>query len=143
MRRLLLILFPLFLAACVAPAPRGTPPRPQGDGEVPNSAVVALQAEADRQEAAGNLPLAASALERALRITPRDPGLRIELAELRMAQGDPFQAKELGRMAVVYAGDDEDVQADAWQVIADAEHAIGNQVEAQLAEQEVARLRGE
>lgn len=108
-----------------------------------NPAVVALGSEAQRQRAAGNLPLAASALERALRIAPRDPVLRIELGRLRLAQRDPFQAKELARMAVVYAGEDNAVQADAWDLIADAERAIGNQVEATLAAQEAERLRDE
>lgn len=133
----------LSLAACAAREP--SPDYSTGDDRqapaIQNPAVVALLAEAERQQAAGNYGLAASALERALRIAPHDAVLRIELGRLRLAQGDPFQAKELARMAVVYAGEQHDVQADAWDLIAAAERAIGNQVEATLASEEAERLR--
>ena len=142
MMRYIAVLLCLALGACAAQPPRDYS---TGQGEqapaVQNPAVVALMAEADRQQAAGNLPLAASALERALRIEPRDAALRIRLGQLRLAQGDPFQAKELARMAVVYAGEQQGIQAEAWDLIAAAERAIGNQVEATLAAEEADRLR--
>lgn len=143
--RTVLILLMLSLAACAG----REPPRDWSTGRdveapaVQNPAVVALLAEAERQQAVGNYGLAASALERALRISPRDPVLRIALGRLRLEQGDPFQAKELARMAVVYSGDQHEVQADAWDLIAAAEDAIGNPMEATLAKQEAARLRDE
>lgn len=141
--RILLLMFGLLLTAC-ATQPGG--PGRGGATEAPavqNPAVVALIEESERQRRAGNFGHAASALERALRISPRDAGLRVQLAELRLQQGDPFQAKELARMGVVYANGQPDVEADAWDVIAAAERAIGNQVEATLAEQEAMRLRGQ
>ncbi|HEX7030980.1 MAG TPA: tetratricopeptide repeat protein [Gammaproteobacteria bacterium] len=142
MTRSVLVLMLLVLAACASQPPRDWS---TGDEEeapaVQNPAVVALMAEAERQRTAGNYPLAASALERALRIAPHDPVLRIELGRLRLEQGDPFQAKELARMAVVYSGEQHEIQADAWELIADAERAIGNQVEATLATEEAERLR--
>ncbi|HEX6928728.1 MAG TPA: tetratricopeptide repeat protein [Gammaproteobacteria bacterium] len=143
MIRILLLLLGVALSACAS-----TPPSDwsTGNGEqapaVQNPAVVALMAEAERQQAAGNHALAASALERALRIAPHDAVLRIELGRLRLAQGDPFQAKELARMAVVYSGEQHELQAEAWDLIAAAERAIGNHVEATLAAEEAARLRG-
>lgn len=141
--RIVLFIVLLTLAACAGREP--SPDYSRGGSEqapaIQNPAVVALMAEADRQQAAGNYPLAASALERALRISPRDPVLRIRLGWLRVEQGDPFQAKELARMAVVYAGEQHAVQADAWDLISAAERAIGNHVEATLAEQEAERLR--
>jgi len=142
--RILLFTLCLLLAAC-ATRPQGDTRRP-GEADVPavqNPAVVSLQEEAERQRKAGNYGHAASALERALRISPRDPVLRVQLGQLRIAQGDPFQAKELARMGVVYAAGQPAVEADAWDVIAVAERAIGNQVEATLAEQEATRLRGQ
>ena len=145
MKRIVPFIALMMLAACAG----REPPRDYSTGDreeapaVQNPAVVALLAEAERQRAVGNFALAASALERALRISPRDPGLRIALGRLRLDQGDPFQAKELARMAVVYAGNRNDVQADAWDIIADAEDAIGNPMEATLARQEAARLRDE
>lgn len=142
--RILLFMAVLALAACAAREPSPDYRTTGGTEQAPayqNPAVVALLEEAERQRDAGNLNLAAAALERALRIAPRDPMLRIRLGWLRLEQGDPFQAKELARMAVVYAGEQHDLQADAWDVIAAAERAIGNQVEATLAAQEAERLR--
>ena len=140
--RILLFTFCLLLTACATPT--GEQRRPDVETTtVQNPAVVALIEESERQRRVGNFGLAASALERALRIAPRDAALRVQLAELRLEQGDPFQAKELARMGVVYASDQPGVEADAWDVIAAAERAIGNQVEATLAEQEATRLRGQ
>ncbi|MBW3566882.1 MAG: tetratricopeptide repeat protein [Proteobacteria bacterium] len=145
MRILLLLFFCFTLVACASPR-AGQGDTRRDEPEVPavqNPAVVALQQEAERQRQAGNLAHAASALERALRISPRDPVLRVQLGRLRIEQGNPFQAKELARMGVVYAEGQPLVEAEAWDVIADAERAIGNQVEATLADQEATRLRGQ
>lgn len=115
---------------------------PQVSSETPqNPAVVALRAEADRQLAAGNLQLAANALERGIRIAPRDPRLRQQLAEVRLRQGDYVQAKSLARMAVVYGRGQPEVQADAWDVIGRAETEMGNLREADLAFEEARSLR--
>lgn len=141
--RILLLTFFLLMTACATPSGERTQPGTTAAPAVQNPAVVALVEESQRQRRAGNFGLAASALERALRIAPRDARLRIQLAGLRLEQGDPFQAKELARMGVVYAGGQPDVEADAWDVIAAAERAIGNQVEATLAAQEATRLRGQ
>lgn len=143
MIRILLFAFCILLTAC-ASQPRDWSTGDEAEAPaIQNPAVVALMAEAERQQAAGNHALAASALERALRIAPHDAALRIELGRLRLAQGDPFQAKELARMAVVYSGEAHELQADAWDLISAAERAIGNQVEATLAAEEAARLRDE
>lgn len=141
MMRLLALLLILVVAGCaVREAPRET--QATVEPVFQNPAVIALLEEAERQQSAGRLDLASNAIERALRIDPQDPLLRVRLGWLRLEQGDPFQAKSLARMAVVYAGDARrDVQADAWDLIAEAERSIGNQVEATLAEQEAAQLR--
>ncbi len=72
--------------ATPAPAPR-------------NSAVVALQAQAERERAAGNASQAASTLERAVRIDPADGALWLALARLRLDQGQRELAVELARRA--------------------------------------------
>lgn len=72
--------------ATPAPAPR-------------NSAAVALQAQADRERAAGNSAQAASTLERAVRIDPADGALWLALARLRLDQGQRELAVELARRA--------------------------------------------
>ena len=106
-----------------------------------NPAVIALLEEANRQEQAGNPGLASSAVERALRIAPRDPRVRLRLGWLRLGQDDPFQAKEFARLAYVHAAGNDELQAEAWDLIAAAETRIGNRDEAELARQEAARLR--
>lgn len=141
--RIFLLMFCLLLAACATPTGEQRRPGTTEPVSAQNPAVDALVEESERQRGVGNFALAASALERALRITPRDAALRVQLAELRLQQGDPFQAKELARMGVVYGHGQPGVEADAWDVIAAAERAIGNQVEATLAEQEATRLRGQ
>lgn len=73
------------------PAPASPAPR--------NSAVVALQAQAEREQAQGNAAQAASTLERAVRIDPDDGALWLALARLRLDQGQRDLAAELARRA--------------------------------------------
>ena len=145
MNRLLLLLFLAcsLLACTMTPATDDRPYSEPGTAtDLPeNPAVAALRGEADRQLASGNLQLAANALERGIRIAPRDARLRQRLAEVRLRQGNLVQAKSLARMAVVYGRDDEAVQADAWDVIGKAETQLGNRREAELAFEEADRLR--
>lgn len=113
----------------------------QESGATSNPAVVTLKQEADRQLSSGNLQLAANALERAIRISPRDASLRQQLAAVRLQQGNPVQAKSLARMAVVYGQGQPAVQAAAWETIARAEAGMGNRVEAEAALENARRLR--
>ena len=109
---LLVSLFVLLLGACA-----GAPPPPR-DGSAPSStdvnsqvrqpaqqqssgvqvyplqnpAVKSLIAEAREAEAAGDYDRAAVALERALRIQPRDPELLQQMAEVQLQKGDYEQA---------------------------------------------------
>lgn len=146
MKKILVSLICLLMVACAsAPEPRGEnlPPdvaRPAAQARQ-NPAVISLMEEAETYRANGQLEPASASLERALRISPRDPVLRERLGWLRLEQGDPFQAKELARMAVVYATGRPLVQASAWELIAEAEAKIGNTTESELARQEAARLR--
>lgn len=142
-RLIFLLLTSLSLAACTtAPTTEDNPySEPETATQPENPAVVALQQEADRQLASGNLQLAANALERGIRIAPRDARLRQQLAEVRLRQRDYPQAKSLARMAVVYGRGNADVQADAWEVIGRAETEMGNLREADLAFEEARALR--
>ena len=136
----------LMLAACTS-TPPPAPDEPAGasidtkENVLQNPAVIGLLEQAEEQHDSGDLLRASATLERALRIAPRDPRIRTRLGWLRLDQNDPFQAKELARMAVVYASGQPELQAEAWDVIAAAERMIGNQVEAELAAQEARRLR--
>jgi hypothetical protein len=75
------------------PPPASPAPAPR------NSAVVALQAQAEREQAQGNAAQAASTLERAVRIDPDDGALWLALARLRLDQGQRDLAAELARRA--------------------------------------------
>lgn len=137
----------LLLALGGCAAPQAVDDRPYSEvgrdaGEPRNPAVMALQEESSRQLDAGNNDLAANALERAIRIAPRNARLRQQLAAIRLSQDDPLQAKSLARMAIVYGRGDPDVQADAWETIGRAEAELGNRMEADLAFEEALRLRG-
>lgn len=113
-------------------------PRPGVDGELPpaseNSAVLALLDQA-RAEAGG--ARAAAALERALRIEPRNPRLWLELARHHLALGDTAQAEQLAQRANALAGTDRRLRAVNWQVIASARRAGGNEAGAEAAEARV------
>lgn len=115
------------LAAC-AIAPSAEPPVSD------NAAVLGLAAEARADLAAGRYANAASGLERALRIEPRNPRLWLELARLRLAQGDPGQAESIAARALSYAGSERRTRADCWQLIAEARVARGDEAGAAEAE---------
>lgn len=124
----------LFLAGCVAgPAPRPAGPgvpgpapdagtsadsaRADGSGDrtartgAPSGpsgtsgATLALLARSREQRFAGDLAAAAATVERALGIAPDDPLLWVELAEIRMDQGNPGLAEEMARKALTLTAD--------------------------------------
>jgi hypothetical protein len=97
----------------VAPVPEPAPPAPAPVEPIPPppppasaGATAALLQQSRQQAAAGNLPMATSSLERALRINPRDAELWIELGRLKLRQGDRAQAESMGRRALALSGND-------------------------------------
>jgi predicted Zn-dependent protease len=129
-----------------AAAPTGTtPPAVQQPGEstiiapVPrsamsgNHAVIALLDRAQTDSEAGQREAAGASLERALRIEPHNPWLWLGLAQLRFAQGQYAQAITLARKANSFAGHQPRVQAENWQVIAQARVAQGDSAGAEQA----------
>ncbi len=120
LKRIVAPVVPLLLAACaILPAPEP----PVSD----NAAVLGLAADARADLAAGRYANAASGLERALRIEPRNPRLWQELAALRLAQGDAAQAESLATRALSYAGGDRRLRAANWRLIAAARSARGDE----------------
>jgi predicted Zn-dependent protease len=91
-----------------------------------NSAVRALVEQAVTEREAGKLAAAAAALERALRIEPRNPRVWQELARVRLVEGDAAQAEQLAVRAVTWAGDDRSVRAASWRLIAEARATRGD-----------------
>jgi predicted Zn-dependent protease len=131
------------LAGCAAVTPPTTPStgvapvQPPGPAAVPvkpvpnssmsgNKAVIALLDQAQTDNGAGHRASADSALERALRIEPRNPWLWHQLAQLRLDQGQYAQAITLARKSNSFAGNQNGVLAANWQVIGQARVALGD-----------------
>ncbi len=117
------------------PAPVQRQPMPSG---IPSSSgtlsadeqldgpVLALLTTAQQQQGGGDLNGAASSLERAQRIAPREPQVLYRLAQVRLAQGDAIQAEQLSRRGLSYASDRPALQASLWELIAQARERQGN-----------------
>ena len=73
--------------------------------------------------AAGRLPNAAAALERALRIEPRNPRLWQELARVRLKQGEFEQAESMAARSNSWAGNDSALRAENARIIEEARAA--------------------
>lgn len=144
----------IILAACaVAPSSsqRGaTPNEPGGSasgefapGEVSpgerwsaytaNPAVVALLDRAAVREQAGLYEQAAAALERALRLEPRNAMLWHRLASVRLIQGQWQDAVELAAKSNSLAAGNADLRGSNWAVIAEAKERQGDRQGAQEA----------
>ena len=120
-------------APAPAPAPRQSTPSgiPSSSGTLSaderlDGPVLALLTTAQQQQGGGDLNGAASSLERAQRIAPREPQVLYRLAQVRLAQGDAVQAEQLSRRGLSYAGDRPALQASLWELIAQARERQGN-----------------
>ena len=134
----------LLLAGC-AGVPTPTPSETRQPGEVAiiapvpksamsgNRAVIALLDRAQTDNESGQREAAGASLERALRIEPRNPWLWLELAQVRLAQGQYAQAITLARKSNSFAGRQSRVQAGNWQVIGQARVAQGDSAGAEQA----------
>lgn len=94
----------------------------------------ALVSQAQTQLATKNYAVAASSLERALRIEPDNPLLWIELGKLRLAEGNYVQAENMARKAVSMSVNAPRAQSSAWRLIAESYRARGKNIEAQEAQ---------
>ena len=112
-------------AAIIAPVPKS-----DMSG---NKAVIALLDRAQTDNDSGQREAAGASLERALRIEPRNPWLWLELAQVRLAQGQYEQAITLARKSNSFAGHQSRVQAENWQVIGKARVAQGDSAGAEQA----------
>ncbi|MFK0096274.1 tetratricopeptide repeat protein [Pseudomonas sp. NPDC090592] len=97
--------------------------------------VLALLTTAQTQQGSGDFNGAASSLERAQRIAPREPQVLYRLAQVRLSQGDPAQAEQLARRALTYANGRPSLQAELWNTIAQAREKQGDSAGAALARQ--------
>ncbi|QQS52982.1 MAG: tetratricopeptide repeat protein [Candidatus Competibacteraceae bacterium] len=127
------------------PAPtRPTPPPDLPPAEITregNQAVVALLDSADKYVRSNQLDKAGAALERALRIEPRNAGIWHDLAQIRLHQGEYQQAESLASKSNNLASSNRALQGRNWKLIAVARKATGNTAGAEEAEARAAQLR--
>ena len=98
-----------------------------------NKAVIALLDREQLDNKAGNREAAGASLERALRIEPRNAWLWLELAQVRLAQGQYAQAITLSRKSISFSGHEHRLLALNWQVIGNARVAQGDSAGAEQA----------
>lgn len=106
--------------------PSGIPSGGLAADEQLDGPVLALLTTAQQQQGGGDLNGAASSLERAQRIAPREPQVLYRLAEVRMAQGDAAQAEQLARRGLTQASGRPALQASLWDLIARARERQGD-----------------
>ena len=136
---------PFDIASMSNPAPKAASsaptgiPRSSGGGlsadEQLDGPVLALLTTAQQQQGSGDYNGAASSLERAQRIAPREPQVLYRLAQVRLAQGDASQAEQLARRALTNANGRPDLQAGLWNIIAQAREKQGDSAGAAAARQ--------
>ncbi|SMF95524.1 Tetratricopeptide repeat-containing protein [Methylomagnum ishizawai] len=108
-----------------APPPTDTAPEQRTQTSTP-PAVLALMDEAGQDLQSGDLDNAATALERAIRIQPKNPKLWHDLAEVRLRQQQPGLAEDLAKKSNLHAqGDDTLIRAN-WSLIAEARRLLGD-----------------
>ncbi len=121
---------PLDIGGYSAPAPSAPSGIPSGGGlaadEQLDGPVLALLSTAQQQQGAGDLNGAASSLERAQRIAPREPQVLYRLAQVRLAQGDAAQAEQFARRGLSYANGRPALQASLWELIAQVRERQGD-----------------
>jgi Tfp pilus assembly protein PilF len=123
-----LLLIALLAGCATPPAPeqKPEPPPPAVSAPKETIAVAGLMETARAESATGNLAGAAAALERALRIEPRNPRLWHELARVRIKQGQHAQAESVAARSNSWAGDDKALRAENWRLIAESRRARGD-----------------
>ena len=115
-------------------ASRAEPGLPEGDaGREGNAAVVVLLESARAAEKARQYGRAAAALERALKVEPRNPWLWHRLAAIRYRQGRHPEAEALSRRSMSLAPGDVKLESRNWRVIAAARHGQGDEEGARAA----------
>jgi hypothetical protein len=153
----LLFVVVAFLAACATPPAEEPVALPESPAEPPppvaapspapapaprseNIAVAGLMETARADAAAGRLSTAAAALERGLRIEPRNPRLWQELARVRLQQRQFAQAESVAARSNSWAGSDNALRAENWRLIAEAREGRGDNAGARAARESADKL---
>lgn len=133
---------PSFRPAQPAPAPQTVTPQTELPplNQSSSTAVVALLGEARQAADRGDLSGAESQVERALRISPRDPQVYLQLASLKRQQGEYLQAEQVALRGVAVAAALPDYKKLLWKELARIRFEAGDRDGAAAAEREAARF---
>ncbi|MGZ5052547.1 MAG: tetratricopeptide repeat protein [Methylobacter sp.] len=104
----------------LAPAPTLTPFEPLETTGPLSPAVGALVTASNQNTQSGDLDSAASAIERAIRIEPRNASLFYKLALLRLKQSKPRLAEDLAKKSALLASTDSTLKKHCWLLVAHA-----------------------
>lgn len=110
------LLASLTLAGCAASPPRV--PVPTGEAPALSDSVredtarasASLLEQSRQQQTEGDYAAATASIERALRIEPNNASLWVELAEIKMAEGDADQAEAMARKALTLSDNDRSIE---------------------------------
>ena len=116
------------------------PAAPVQSMPVHGKAVTALLASAKQKADSGDYSAAVSAVERALRIEPRNAYIWNRLANLRLRQGRYNQAADLADKSTALAGADDQLKRDNWSLIGQAKRKGGDIQGATAAERKARML---
>ncbi|MGB7755950.1 MAG: tetratricopeptide repeat protein [Salinisphaera sp.] len=119
--------------------PKKTPPR--NAAQISSPAVMSLLGSADTLAKAGHMDAAASTLERALDLDPRNPFIYQRLAAVRLAQGQNGQAEQMAMKSNSVSNNNPFVESSNWQLIAEARKQAGNSTGAQKASAQAVNFR--
>lgn len=126
-----------------APASRNPDETSPGQAapRIHNPAVSALIRQAEQFIEDGEFQNAGAALERALRIDPRNAELYSRLAGVMLLQEHPDEAESLAKRSNSLASDWPGLQAKNWTIIARALRARGENASADAAEMRASQLK--
>ncbi len=110
------------------------------DAGVSNLAVRSLIETALVQREHGRSAEAIATLERALRVEPRNPLIWHRLAVLRYERAELSQAAQLAAKSNSFAGEEDDLQAKNWKIIAQVREQTGDVPGAMSAHDRAARF---
>jgi tetratricopeptide (TPR) repeat protein len=105
-----------------------------------NQPIVALLGSAANYVQSGELDKAGAALERALRIEPRNASIWHDLGQIRLHQRQYQQAESLASKSNSLAGNDTALRARNWRLIAVARRAMNDSAGADAAEAQAVTL---
>lgn len=104
---------------------------------IPNSgnAVKTLLDDARKAASEGNLDKAASSLNRAVQLEPRNAAMWYDLSQIRLHQKRYAEAEQLAQKAISFSGNNQTITKQSWNIIAAARAARGDNAGAQQAKQ--------